>query len=234
MIKIEEIKNQIQAYDKLIEELVEANAPDKVIGKLEIKRQKLVERCNKLEANNSTKEDPYAKIAKGQSLPIPQEDPYAGQINQRRDVFADKSIEIEKLNRAIEIYDDMILKIGLNNPEDVAINEIKNKRSSLARRVDILVSETNEVEYKQSAYEVIKKINKLDTINDKIHDIRIVIRRTTKNLFKIITSPDYTAEDMPPEVNELLILKQHKRRLEEQEQQILNSISKFFKERLII
>jgi len=49
MSLIEDIKLQISAYDKLIDELVDNNASDKVIGDLELKRQKLIQRRNKLE-----------------------------------------------------------------------------------------------------------------------------------------------------------------------------------------
>jgi len=49
MSLIEDIKLQISAYDKLINDLVNKNASDRVIGDLEMKRQKLIQRRNKLE-----------------------------------------------------------------------------------------------------------------------------------------------------------------------------------------
>ena len=258
MTKIEEIKKQIKTYDKMIQELVDLNSPDSVVGRLELKRQKLIDRCRKLEASKpSTKEvtseaptsDPYSVIAKGQSLPIPAEDPYADQINPRQDVlkdinddksgsfqekYGDKLEEIEKLNKSIEIYDDMILKIALHNPQDPTLEEIKSKRGRLADKVSILVSETGDYEYIPSAGKTVSKINKLDKINDKLHQCRTAIRRATKNLFKVVTSPDYIPGDIPEEVSDLLTLKKYKTRLEEQEQEILKNISKFFKAKLTI
>ena len=252
MTKIEEIKNQITVHDNMIEELVNSNAPDKVIGRLELKRQKLIERCNKLEATNtSTKEvveevpaaDPYAVIAKGQCLRIPAQDPYAGQLNERADVqklgsteekYVEKLEEIEKLNKTIEIYDDMILKIALHNPQDSALTDIKSKRASLVARVNLLVSETDDYEYIPSAQQILRQINELDTVNEKLSQCRTGVRRVTKNIFKIVTSPDYIPGELPEEINELLILKRYKSRVEEQEQEILKAVSKFFKAKLTI
>ena len=49
MSLLNDIQLQINAYDKLIDQLVDQNASDKVIGDLEMKRQKLIQRRNKLE-----------------------------------------------------------------------------------------------------------------------------------------------------------------------------------------
>ena len=49
MSLIKDIKLQISAYDKLINKLVDENASDKLIGNMEMKRQKLIQRRNKLE-----------------------------------------------------------------------------------------------------------------------------------------------------------------------------------------
>lgn len=49
MSLIKDITLQISAYDQLIEKLVDENASDRVIGDLEIKRQKLIQRKKKLE-----------------------------------------------------------------------------------------------------------------------------------------------------------------------------------------
>lgn len=48
MSLIKDLTLQIDAYTKLIDDLVDKNASDKVIGGLEMKRQKLIQRRNKL------------------------------------------------------------------------------------------------------------------------------------------------------------------------------------------
>jgi len=259
MTKIEELKNQIDTCERMIEDLVNSSAPDKVVGRLELKRQRLIERCKKLEATNTStvvkKEEapvanPYDKIAKGQCLRIPAEDPYADQLNERKELnipevdvqksgsVEDKDVQkselIEKLNKTIEIYNDMILKIALNDPKDHTLPDIKATRASLVAKVNLLVSETEDYEYIPSAQQILRQINELDIVNDKLYQCRIGIRRTTKNLFKIVTSPDYIPGDMPGEINELLILKRYKARVEEQEQDVLQAISKFFRAKLTI
>lgn len=221
----------------MIEELVEANAPDKVIGKLELKRQKLIEKAN----------DPYATIPKGLSLPLPQEDPYEGQLNERKqlvipdvdkselnkDKYVERYEEVQKLNKTIDIYDDMILKIAIHNPNDASLEELKSKRNAAAAKVNLLLA-VNDQEPSANAKQIIADINTLDQINEKLYQCRIAIRRSTKKLFKIITSPDYTPGYIPSEMKELYLIKQHKAKVEEQEQVLLKEISKFFKTKLTI
>jgi len=52
-----ELREQIKELDRTIEALVAANAPDKVVGSLELKRQKLIKA---LENENSTKKEEAA------------------------------------------------------------------------------------------------------------------------------------------------------------------------------
>jgi len=213
-----ELMKMIELYDKMIEEKVDQNAPDKIIGRLELKRQKLMEKYKKIDSTD------VCDVQKS---------------GDKEEENVQKSVKIEtieKLNKTIEIYEDMILKVTINNPNDKMLTVMKEKRDKLAAEVDRLVNqkEPEEKEYIPTAQEVLRKINELDIINDKLSQSRIGIRRVTKNLFKIVTSPDYIAGDMPIEINELLVLKKYKKRIEEQEQELLKSISKFFKAKINI
>lgn len=52
-----QLQEQIKSLDITIENLVNNNASDKVIGSLELKRQKLVERCKRLGCKSGTKKE---------------------------------------------------------------------------------------------------------------------------------------------------------------------------------
>lgn len=109
MKNLNEIKKLIDTYDKMIEELVDNNASDKVIGGLELKRQKLIKQCKSIEANNTStiveEEEVQATYQNNQ------DEEKSDTINK---VFAEKSGIINKvkiinnLNEAIEIYEDVI------------------------------------------------------------------------------------------------------------------------------
>jgi len=174
MKSIEEIKNLIQTYEDMIQELVDSNAPDKVVGNLELKKQKLIERCKKLESNNT-------------------------------------STIVEETEK-----------------------EVASVANSNVDKMETVVDKTETTEHVPTSNETLKLINELDVINEKLSQCRIGIRRLTKTLFKIVTSPDHFPSDMPTEVNELYILKRYKQKIEEQEQEILKNISKFFRAKMTV
>ena len=160
MENIEEIKNLINTYDNMIEDLVNNNAPDKVVGDLELKRQKLIKQYENFKANNTS-------------------------------TIVEEKEEAQVIN-------------------------------------------SEKIENIPTSREILRLINELDEINDKLSQSRIGIRRMTKTLFKIITSPDYFPGELPEEVKELYMIKNYKEKIEEKEQQVLREIGRFFKAKMTI
>lgn len=137
MENVEKLKKIIETYDRMIEELVIENAPDKIIGNLELKRQTLINRCKKIEANNTS------------TIVVNEEVQIAGQS----DNFKRRLKIVNKLNEKIEIYDHLIYsmeqKNKVDNDEDVnnLIIYLKNEQKLLMQHVKEIINASTDKEF---------------------------------------------------------------------------------------
>ena len=140
MKNLRELKDLIATYDMMIDELVDNNASDKVIGNLELKRQKLISRCKKAEANNTS-----TIVEKKEGFQVTCQD--EEKTNIVIEEYVEKATIVETLSDKIDIYNDILFGLQIDNDEKEIIKDFETKKEKLIDIVDKLVRAKEESDY---------------------------------------------------------------------------------------
>jgi len=136
MKNLKEIQELIKTYDKMINDLVESNAPDKVIGNLELKRQKLISKREKLQINNTS-----TILVEKEEVQVSDKKQDNHEIEK---LYGDKSVIekvsiIAKLNDEIKLYDSIIENNISDIEESKKIIDMRIKTESLIEELYLLL-----------------------------------------------------------------------------------------------
>jgi len=136
MKNLKEIQELIKTYDKMINDLVESNAPDKVIGNLELKRQKLISKREKLQTNNTS-----TILVEKEEVQVSDKKQDNHEIEK---LYGDKSVIekvsiIAKLNDEIKLYDSIIENNISDIEESKKIIDMRIKTESLIEELYLLL-----------------------------------------------------------------------------------------------